>query len=89
MIWGMIAAKAKTGMNAATSGEIKTVSAALQQAGTLILMIAVASGINIYTSMDNFQAPSSPLLEQQNPSGRHLMSVDSHYKGGVAAAAFD
>lgn len=58
LIWSMIAAKARTGMNAASNGEIKTVGSALQQAGALILMIAVASGINIWSQMDNANMPN-------------------------------
>lgn len=77
MIWGMIAAKAKTGLNAAESGQIKSVSAALQQTFSLIVMIAVASGINIYTSMDDLS--SNSLAQASSASaGRQLMSVDTN-----------
>ena len=60
VIWSMIAAKAKTGMSAAQDGSAKTVGGYLQQAGSLILMIALASGFNIYSQMDqvNFEAPT-------------------------------
>lgn len=48
VIWSMIAAKAKSGLNAASSGEAKSVGQSLKNAGALILMIALASGFNIY-----------------------------------------
>lgn len=95
LIWSMIAAKAKTGMNAATSGEIKSVSAALKQAGSLIIMIAVASGFNIYASMDTTDQIGNNLSASvpSSSTGRQLKAShqlkDSHYKGGVAAAAFE
>lgn len=96
LIWSLIAAKAKTGMSAATNGEFKSVSAGLKHAGTLILMIVVASGINVYMQMDNLEqaaAPSFDALMETASAGRQLRATkqlhDSHYKGGVAAAAFD
>merc|ERR1712127_279992 len=96
----MVAAKAKTGLSAATKGEHKTVGDALKQAGALILMIAVASGLNIYVQMDdmNVQAAPKAQLEQAATasiskmlqSGHSANKVASpHYKGGVAAVAFD
>lgn len=51
-IWGLVAAKAKTGLNAVSKGEVKSVGDALKQAATLMLMIAVASGFNIYAQAD-------------------------------------
>jgi hypothetical protein len=100
LIWSMVAAKAKTGLSAATKGETKSVGDALKQAGALILMIAVASGLNIYMQMDdlNVQAAPKAQLEQAATAtiGKMLQSghsvnevASSHYKGGVAAAAFD
>lgn len=59
-IWGMIAAKAKTGLAAATSGQTKSAGEALQQAGALIVMIVLASGLNLYGSMDSFSTELTP-----------------------------
>ena len=47
-IWSLIAAKAKSGYTAASSSEEKTVGSALKNAGALIFMIALASGLNMY-----------------------------------------
>lgn len=44
----MIAAKAKAGHAAAGNGQAKTVGEYLKQAGTMICLIALASGFNIY-----------------------------------------
>lgn len=91
VIWSMIAAKAKSGMNAAENGQLKTVSSYLQQAGSLILMIAVASGFNIYAQMDQVEFKADPVLMPAQHSLRASSSSvkDSHYKGGVASAAFE
>lgn len=59
MIWTMIAAKAKTGMNAATNGQAKTVESSLKSAGSLIVMIALAAGFNIYVQMEDFNSQSA------------------------------
>lgn len=48
LIWSLVAAKAKTGLNAVTNSEAKSVSQSLKNAGALIFMIALASGFNIY-----------------------------------------
>lgn len=101
VIWSMIAAKAKTGMNAATSGEAKSVGNALKQAGALIFMIALASGFNIYAQMDdlnlkNVNVPNgavdaaSDVLGKalKQGRGRQLKEVSSHANGGAAASAF-
>jgi len=52
VIWSMIAAKAKTGMTAAQSGESKSVGSSLRQAGTFIAMIVMACAFNIYAQME-------------------------------------
>lgn len=52
LIWSMVAAKAKSGMSASDSGESKTVGSHLKQAGSLILMIMLASGFNIYSQLE-------------------------------------
>lgn len=88
----MIAAKAKTGMNAATDGTTKSVGSYLKNAGTLVFMIALASGFNIYAQMDDLNSVSAatPTLKSAKPSFKSSKVVqDSHYKGGVAAAAFE
>lgn len=55
-------------------------------------MIALASGFNIYAQLDevNFEAAVST-LQSAKPSLKAIHSTvkDSHYKGGVASAAFD
>lgn len=84
-IWGMIAAKAKTGLSAATKGESKTVGEALQQAGALILMIAVASGINMYTSVDDYSTPFTPTETANKPMLSASNSIVTD-KGMLAAA---
>lgn len=52
-IWSMVAAKAKAGLSAASSGEHKTVKDYLWQAGALMFMVAAASCFNIYSSQMN------------------------------------
>jgi hypothetical protein len=52
LIWSMVAAKAKAGMSASGSGDSKTVGSHLKQAGSLILMIMLASGFNIYAQLE-------------------------------------
>jgi hypothetical protein len=95
LIWSMIAAKAKTGMSAASDGSSKSVTGYLKNAGTLVFMIALASGFNIYAQMDDLNSVSAttPTLQSAKPSLKSIKSVptvqDSHYKGGVASAAFD
>jgi hypothetical protein len=85
LVWGMIAAKAKTGMNAVANGEIKSVSQGLSQVGTLIMMIVVASGINIYLSMD--QATTSAIAETATQTPHKLMAA--HNEGNLAEVAFE
>ena len=63
LIWSMVAAKAKTGLSAASKGETKSVGDALKQAGALILMIAVASGLNIYMQMDDLNVQAAPHVQ--------------------------
>jgi hypothetical protein len=63
----------------------------------LILMIALASGFNIYAQMDdlNVQTSAVQTVTPVKSTGKVLQSsqtkkVEStHYKGGVASAAFD
>ena len=53
VIWSLIAAKAKQGYDAAGSKDAATVGSALERAGALILMIAVAAGCNIYGQVES------------------------------------
>lgn len=96
----MIAAKAKNGLTAVTKGETKSVSEALKQTGTLIMMIAVASGLNIYTSMGDINATGASTTLEANASqviGKMLQSghkvsdkvQGTHFNGGVAANAME
>ena len=48
MIWGLVAAKAKQGLSAAASSDSEKVGASLRKAGTLCLLIIVASACNMY-----------------------------------------
>jgi hypothetical protein len=100
VIWSMIAAKAKTGYSAANDGKAKNVQSALKQAGTLICLIALASGFNIYAAMNDVQvaapivAPGPTSVEEgvKLLKGGHSTPStvkSSHYKGGAAAAAME
>lgn len=80
-IWGLIAAKAQTGLSAATKGDTKTVGQSLQQAGALILMIAVAAGINMYAAVDDYSTPAP--ITKPTLSASHDIVTD---KGMLAAA---
>jgi len=48
MIWGLVAAKAKQGISAAASSDSESVGASLRKAGTLCLLIVVASACNMF-----------------------------------------
>jgi hypothetical protein len=78
VIWSMIAAKAKTGYSAANNGQAKTVGEHLKYAGTLIAMIALASGFNIYAQMEDAtvqgSAPTAALEAGANMVGHALQS---------------
>ena len=137
VIWSLVAAKAKTGLSAASNGEVKSVSQSLKNAGALIFMIALASGFNIYAqqsdleieipqaaietaaqagakmlqaghdldkktggyggeTFDFFADMSMDDFKKENVEKAHNLQaakssqpLSSHYKGGVAAAAFD
>lgn len=49
VIWSLIAAKAKQGYDASGSKDTQTVAGALERVGSLIFMIVVAGGLNIYS----------------------------------------
>ena len=66
----MIAAKAKAGLNAATSGEHKTVKDYLWQSGALMFLIAAASCFNIYSSSMNDFAVATTVEAPKLQSGR-------------------
>jgi len=53
VIWSLVAAKAKQGYDASGSKDASTVASALEKAGSLILMIVVAAGCNIYSQMES------------------------------------
>lgn len=52
IIWGLVAAKAKQGSDASNSKNAETVGQALQRVATLIIMVTVAAGFNIYSHME-------------------------------------
>ena len=98
IVWSLIAAKAKTGLNAATNGESKSVGQSLKQVGAMILMIALASGFNIYASQTDLklEVPEAA-VEMTAQAGVKMLqagreakeTLDTHYGGGVAAFAFE
>ena len=55
VIWSLVAAKAKQGYDASGSKDTQTVGSALERVGSLILMIVVAGGLNIYSQMESQQ----------------------------------
>ena len=76
IIWSLVAAKAKQGYDASSSKDTSTVGSALERVGSLILMILVAAGCNIYSQMENHQEsmltpklsmPKLPILTTASP----------------------
>ena len=67
-IWSMVAAKAKAGLSAASSGEHKTVKDYLWQAGALMFMVAAASCFNIYSSQMNEFAVATTVETSSKPT---------------------
>ena len=57
LIWGLVAAKAKTGLGASESKDASTVGAALKKAGSLIMLIVLATVMNVYGTSANAEAP--------------------------------
>ena len=53
VIWGLDAAKAKTGLSASDSKDASTVGSALQKAGSLIMLIVLASVLQVYGIADD------------------------------------
>lgn len=49
VIWSLVAAKAKQGYDVSGTKDTTTVASALERVGSLILMIVVASGCNVYS----------------------------------------
>jgi hypothetical protein len=97
VIWSLVAAKAKQGYDASSSKDTSTVGSALERVGSLILMIVVAAGCNIYSQMESHQGametpklsmPKLPILTTASPSVESQEPLSSHHEGGVAAAAF-
>ena len=97
VIWSLVAAKAKQGYDASGSKDTQTVGSALERVGSLILMIVVAGGLNIYSQMESQQQvmikpkvsmPQLPILTSVSPSLELNEPLSSHHEGGVAAAAF-
>ncbi len=62
LIWSMVAAKAKSGLSASSSGDTKTVGSYLKKAGSLIFMIMLASGFNIYAQQLETEQAVKPVL---------------------------
>jgi len=56
IIWGLVAAKAKHGFDAAGSKDSATVTGTLQRIGMLCVMIAAAAGFNVYGNYEAQQA---------------------------------
>lgn len=89
LIWSMVAAKAKSGYSAASSGDSKTVGSYLKQASSLILMIMLASGFNIYAQQLETEQVAKPMLASSKKPTLRSGPTDSHYGGGVASYALD
>jgi hypothetical protein len=92
VIWGLIAAKAKQGVDATNAKDTESVGQALQRAATLILMVTVAAGFNIYSHVEASEAvvknASPKLLELAPQKLQSASPLDTHYNGGVANNAF-
>lgn len=90
VIWSMIAAKAKTGLNAASSGEAKSVGQSLKNAGALILMIALASGFNIYAQQYdlNIEIPQEAIDTAAN-AGAKMLQAGRDLDKQVGGETFD
>lgn len=50
VIWGLVAAKAKTGLNAASAKDASTVSQAFSRVISMSLLIVLATCLNLYSS---------------------------------------
>ena len=96
VIWSLIAAKAKTGLDASQNGQTTTVASALKKAGSLIVLIVAASAFNVYAQMDQVSsldtvAPTRTSLRATKSNDEELSDdiYSSHYNGGVANAAYE
>lgn len=75
MVWGLVAAKAKTGMQAASSDDHTTVKSALKKATNLVLLIVFASFVKFGAEMSqkNFNIPAGhPTLKATRGSAAHV-----------------
>lgn len=95
MIWGAVAAKAKTGLEAAESKSVSTVSEGLKRVISLSILIVLGTVLNMYQS-DSFKsifaeaAPEThPQLEQSNHLPSYYDTSSAHYLGGAVNAALE
>lgn len=90
-IWGMVIAKAKTGMEAATKNDSATVGGLLKKTGFVIAMIVAASVFQLMAAMNTTtKAAAAPSHGKKLQAGRfdshpasYYDQTSSHYMGGA------
>ena len=85
MVWGMVAAKAKAGMNAANSDDHTTVKGMLKKATNLILMIVFASFVKFGAEMSQKQT-KMPFTKHPTLQAAHKAPVASTFVDAADAA---
>lgn len=98
MVWGLIAAKAKTGLNAAQDKDATSVSQAFSRVISMSLLIVLATCLNLYSKSSaldlddalSFEAPVHHVLESASPKPASFYDhSSSHYLGGAHNAALE
>lgn len=87
-IWGMVVAKAKTGLDAASKGNAESVGALVKKVGYLSAMIMVASVFQLMSTANTANPvkaieQASHKLQAANHPASYYDKTSSHYMGGA------